>query len=201
MVRAQSLYLWGSWFESRQADMNDKRQGDVSISLAQVADIHGIQEVWFQSWLVTYPNEELGVTRAGVEERWKDRHSDEKTERLRRFIERPNDTERIFVAKEEGEIVGLCRVAREGAFNELNALYVAPIALGRGIGTSLWQHTLTFLDTSKPTYVYVATYNERAVAFYQKKGFKDTGGRVTEDRFRIDGIMIPQLEMKAPAYH
>ncbi len=169
---------------------------DVTVERARVEDIPAMQDVWYESWLATYPNEEVGITRDGVEERWKNRHSPEKVEKMRAFIEGDNESARLFVARVDGKVVGVCRVSREENFNELNALYVLPDYLGQGIGTQLWNEAHTFLDARKVTYVYVATYNARAIRFYEKLGFIDTGGRVTEDRLRVNGIMIPQMEMK-----
>lgn len=60
-----------------------------------------------------------------------------------------------------------------------------------------WEKCLSFLDKNKETIVQVATYNEKAISFYKKLGFVDTGKRFTEERFvmPISGSKIPEMEM------
>jgi GNAT superfamily N-acetyltransferase len=66
---------------------------------------------------------------------------------------------------------------------------------GKGVGSALFNAILPHVD--KDLIVYVAPYNERAIQFYEKLGFKDTGKPFTEDRhiMPISGVTIPEMEM------
>ena len=65
-----------------------------------------------------------------------------------------------------------------------------------GIGTRLWEAAQQHLDPAKDTYVDVAEYNQRAIDFYTKLGFVDTGRRHQEERFRMkSGAIITEMEM------
>ena len=51
-------------------------------------------------------------------------------------------------------------------------------------------------NLAKDTYVDVAEYNQRAIDFYTKLGFVDTGRRHQEERFRMkSGAIITEMEM------
>jgi ribosomal protein S18 acetylase RimI-like enzyme len=105
--------------------------------------------------------------------------------------------ERFVVAKEGGRAVGLCRVERGDDVNELQVLYVLPEFQGYGVGGSLWREVEKFLDPEKDTIVKVADYNKKAIAFYEKLGFKDTGERLQDERFRMkSGAIISEIVMR-----
>ncbi len=160
-------------------------------------DLHDIQEVFFQTWLVTYPNKELGITREDIELQFKDRHSPETLEKRRQGLCNPPKERPFFIAKDGEKVVGVCRVNLHDDKNQLQAIYVLPECQGKGVGYKLWQHAQTFFDPKKPTIVQVATYNEQAINFYKKLGFIDTGKRLTEERHRmpISNTLIPEMEM------
>ncbi len=167
----------------------------IATSVAQEEDAEGIAELFYKTWLATYPNEEYRVTVDDVNDRFKDRHSDAKLDKRRMELRDPGNS-RIFVAKDGNRIVGLCRVERKETRNSLSAIYVLPQYQGRGLGKMLWQAAEKFLDPSKDTYVGVAVYNDQAINFYKNRGFVDTGRRFTEERLELkSGANIPQMEM------
>ena len=69
---------------------------------------------------------------------------------------------------EDGEIVGFCGVAD----GNLEMLFVAPAAMGQGIGRRLVAHAICELGASR---VDVNEQNEQALAFYRRMGFVVVG--------------------------
>ena len=167
----------------------------IEIVAATAQDAEGIQEVFYRTWLATYPNEEVGITVEDIEDRFKDRQSEEKLTKRRKEILNPTDGI-MLIAKENNEIIGLCRIGKRGDNNQLQAIYVLPEYQGRGIGKLLWSEAQKFLDSKKDTIVQVATYNENAIDFYGKLGFQDTKKRFSDEKFTMkSGAIIPEMEM------
>jgi ribosomal protein S18 acetylase RimI-like enzyme len=68
---------------------------------------------------------------------------------------------------------------------------------GKGVGYSLWERVKEFFDPAKDIYLELATYNDKAKAFYERLGFVDTGRRMTYEWTKMkSGGNIPQMEMK-----
>jgi len=61
-----------------------------------------------------------------------------------------------------------------------------------------WTKIQEFFAKDKKTIVQVADYNDKAIAFYQKLGFVDTGKRFTNEKHKmpISGNCIPEMEME-----
>lgn len=167
-----------------------------NIRAARVEDVEGIQQVFYKTWLSTYPNEECGITTEDVHDRFKDVMSPERLEKRRKNIENKASNKQLFVALVDDQIVGVCRVSKEDLHNKLDALYVIPEFQGQGIGAALWNEAHTYLGTLKDILVAVATYNTRAIEFYERRGFVDTNRRFVEERLQMkSGSNIPQMEM------
>jgi len=163
-------------------------------------DVEGIEEVFYRTWLATYPNPELGITVDDVEERFKDRFLPERLARRRERIGDPTPGTSLFVAKEGDRVVGVCYVVVHLEKNQLQSIYVLPGYQGKGVGAALWHEAQKNLDASKDTIVQVATYNTSAIQFYERLGFVDTGKRWSDESFRMkSGAVIPELEMMRKA--
>jgi len=155
-----------------------------------------IQEVFYRAWLDTYPNEEAGITVDDVEDRFKDRKSEERLNKRRNDILNLDAHTKILVALHGEKVVGICRAMRDHKENRLNAFYVLPEYQGKGVGTRLWNEVKGFFDQTKDIFVGVATYNSKAINFYLKLGFVDSGRRYTEDRLRMkSGAILPEMDM------
>jgi len=173
-----------------------KKEPAIEIMEAVQVDVPGIEEVLYRTWLATYPNEEFGITIDDIEDRFKNRMSKEILEKRKKYIASHSINELALVAKKAGKVVGFCRVIRREDKNELLAIYVLPEHQGRGVGKLLWQRAKYFFDSGKNTIVQVAVYNEKAIRFYEKLGFCDTGKRRSDEKFRMkSGSIIPELEM------
>lgn len=159
-------------------------------------DAIGSIEVQHKAWLATYPNEKLGITVEDIEERYKNAYVGERLERRKKIIENPEPNEKVLVAKDGNKVVGMCYGDIQENRNQLRAIYILPEYHGKGIGTKLWQALLPFFDKNKDIYVEVVDYNEKAISFYKKLGFVDTGKRFQEERFRMkSGALFTEMEM------
>ena len=69
----------------------------------------------------------------------------------------------------DGEVAGYYRFAPDGDKMELDDLYVLPEYRSRGVGTAVLRRCLA---QGKPIYFYVFTGNARAVALYEREGFR-----------------------------
>ena len=156
-------------------------------------DILGMQDVYYKTWLTTYPNKEYGITIEDVEEKFKNRFTEENlNKRTNEILNLPNNF--IFlVAKDDNRVVGLCKASIQDDFNELQAIYVLPESQGKGIGRLLWKEILSFFNNNKNIIVHLASYNTGAKTFYSKLGFVDEGRRFIDEKFRmpISGSDLP----------
>ena len=69
----------------------------------------------------------------------------------------------------DGQTVAYFRFAPDGDKMELDDLYVLPAWRNRGVGTAILRRCLAL---GKPIYFYVFTGNTRAVALYEREGFR-----------------------------
>ena len=169
---------------------------EIKIVSPTIEDARGTIEVQYKAWLTTYPNEKVGITVEDIENRYKNAFTGERLEKRKRIIENPEPNEKYIIAKDEDKVVGMCYGIVKEDRNQLQAIYILPEYQGKSIGTKLWNGILPFFDKSKDTYVEVADYNEKAVGFYGKLGFVDTGRRFSDERFRMkSGSILPEMEL------
>ncbi|MDO8590186.1 MAG: GNAT family N-acetyltransferase [bacterium] len=169
----------------------------IRITQATPEDVLGMQEVFYKTWLATYPNVEYGITVEDIRERWKNRLDDEYLAKRREQMANPPIGELTLAARDGNLVVGVCRVINLPNKNQLQALYVLPEYQGRGVGTTLWEEGRKFLDATRDIEVWVATYNTKAIAFYQHLGFRETGETDLDEHFKmpISGNVIPEIGM------
>lgn len=173
-----------------------KEKQPIEIVKPKASDARGLNELFYITWLATYPNEEAGITVADIEDKFKDAFSQEKLTAVSKSLENIPPNEQVLVAKIAGRIVGVLRVVKNENYNTLQSLYVLPDFQGINIGTKLWEEGKVFLDASKDTFVRVAEYNLNAITFYEKHHFQKTGKKFTDERFRMkSGSIIPEIEM------
>ncbi len=168
----------------------------IKIQIACPDDARGMQEVYYRTWLATYPNEQVGVTIDDIESKYADRFSDEKLLKRRGQLANPAPGHTFLVAKDGDAVVGLCYFIKTAEQNQLQAIYILPEYQGQGAGKLFWHEAEKYLDFSRDIIVSVATYNTSAISFYNKLGFVDTGLRREDEKFKMkSGVIIPEMEM------
>jgi ribosomal protein S18 acetylase RimI-like enzyme len=175
-------------------ELKKESMKQIEISEARPEDAEGIAYVQRDAWLVTYPNEKLGITREDIEDRYA--NMPERISKWESRIEEPMEGRYMLIAKEGEKVVGFCIAKKAEEENNLSAIYINPEYQGRGIGGKLARAALGWLGEAKDISVFVADYNEQAIGFYERLGFKDTGERIEEESLRLkSGNIIPEMKM------
>jgi len=144
-----------------------------------------------QSWLDTYVNDDVGVTREWIEARNRTQLSPEKqAEREARMLDNPSSAG--WVARDgSGDVIGVASPYRDEAGGQhLGSLYVDMQWHGTGVASALMQKIIDWADTSRPIELGVVAYNERAKAFYRKWGFEEV-----PDSETLFDDKIPEIKM------
>ena len=71
----------------------------------------------------------------------------------------------------DGAVAGFFRFVPDGERMELDDLYVLPAFQNRGVGTAILRRCVA---QGRPVYFYVFTKNARAIALYEREGFRKT---------------------------
>ncbi|MFK0224015.1 GNAT family N-acetyltransferase [Streptomyces vinaceus] len=129
-------------------------------------------------WLQTYPSADAGIDETWIREHRGSSATPEGIAQWREFIEaagRQPDLLFCRVVRSETEIVGfLC--GRRDEVVSLGPMYLLDEAQGRGAGGRLMGEFLTWAGLA-PIRLWVTDYNDHAIRFYQRYGFKATGER------------------------
>jgi ribosomal protein S18 acetylase RimI-like enzyme len=113
---------------------------------------------------------------------------------IRKRAQFPTDDDVSLVAKYGEKIVGFIRLKIGIDSVELVSMYVEPDYFNQGIGTKLWLEAIQKLPKEKQITVEVATYT-KAIDFYKKIGFSDTGERSVTEKMLRSGNSIPLMKM------
>jgi ribosomal protein S18 acetylase RimI-like enzyme len=169
----------------------------LEITNAKSEDSEGIQKVFYETWIATYPNEQYGITLDNLKYRWQDMLSPKAITNLKELISTLDDNFRFLVAKADDKVVGASFLEKNEDHNRLQSVYILPEYQGQGIGRKIWEEAKTFFDLTKDTVVDVAIYNTKAIDYYKKLGFIDTGKRFDEDRNKDPKVVMrPMMEMR-----
>lgn len=141
-------------------------------------DMASIRPLHAESWLATYPNDEHDVPYDWVKARtdgWlTPKQLVRSAEYLQGILDDPNQFYRV--AEQGNRVVGFVHAGtNEDQTKELEAIYTAPETFGSGLGAKLMKAALAWADDA-PVTLEVATYNDRAIRFYEKFGFKEVEG-------------------------
>ncbi len=91
----------------------------VKIALASPEDTRAIKEVFYITWLDTFPNYEAGITVEDIEYWYKDDFTEENLQKTREALANPEKERTLLTAKDSGKVVGVCRVVRRSDKNQL----------------------------------------------------------------------------------
>lgn len=174
----------------------------LTIRPAVPEDAEGISRVNVETWLATYPNDELGITAELLRLHLEGAAGENATARVVRFrrgIEASSVADAAsgcFVALAGGEVVGYTFPHIVGdRRHRVGALYVLPAFHGLEIGHLLLERNLAWHGDGQDVYLHVAAYNEHAIRFYERHGFALTGEDGHDDDAAIGNVRIPELEM------
>ncbi|MFP4539640.1 MAG: GNAT family N-acetyltransferase [Candidatus Paceibacterota bacterium] len=188
-----------SWISEKIKGVLIKKEGKnakVKIDKADPGDVYEIANVFYRTWLNTYPNEEYGILVDDIEDRFQNAFSQEKLNKRAEAIANSPDTQMMLVARAGDQVVGLIDVKKDLEKNELRAMYVLPEYQGLGLGKALWSKAKKHFDKDKDTVLSVALYNKAAINFYKKIGFQETYEISYPEGFKMkSGAVIPVTKM------
>lgn len=171
---------------------------NIQIRVSTSDDVYQIREVQKNTWIDTYPNEENGISKKDVEEVFQidiTPTGQMKMEERKKRYQNPNL--RTWVATDDDQIVGFCSAGKESDKNRIHAIYLLPSYQGKGIGRLLLESAFAWLGKEKDIYVNVVQYNDKAIGFYKKMGFLETGKTGIFDTVSIlpSGKDLPEMEL------
>jgi ribosomal protein S18 acetylase RimI-like enzyme len=173
---------------SLESGSTGEEEPQFSIDIAKPGEGEEITRVHRESWLAAYETPKMGLTREDIESSF----SPDRVERWEKSIEEQGDQRRVWVERMGTKIVGFCTAEKTADKREVNAIYTLPSCHGKNVGRGLFENALTWLGTERDIIVWVFTNNDRAIAFYRKFGFVESGKSAF---LEIAGKKIPDIEM------
>jgi ribosomal protein S18 acetylase RimI-like enzyme len=170
----------------------------ITIRQSTPADVFAIRKVQRITWMDTYPNKEAGILKRDIKSKFaNDSTPQGKAEIARKKKRYQNPSSQIWVAETENNIIGFAAAIKEKTNNRIGAVYVLPQFQHQGIGHQLITKALAWLGKAKPIYVNSASYNQKALNFYRKYGFRKTGrqGYLDSAAKLPTGKQIPETEL------
>lgn len=156
-------------------------------------DAETLARIKLRIWLDTYQNEVLGITAKDIYD--KDFLCKQRVAKRAEHMQNDDGINYTLVARDGEKIVGYGRAVRGDEHNEIVTLYILPEWQGNGIGTMLLQHLLDWLGADQDVVLGVVPYNEKAIRFYEKFGFK-LGEIIPHDKPVFpSGKDLPEVEM------
>lgn len=171
---------------------------DITITKAIADDAEGIQTLTAISSKGMY--ELCGWSGKDIESHFSAEKIKEGTNKLRKSIPTFDESQILFVAKDKNDnVVGCCFAEKQKDINRIEAVYVLPELQGKGLSKRLYDEAYKYLDPVHKTYLEVFSLNSKAIKFYEKLGFVDTGKRVYDKRFvNLKGEILSATEMMLP---
>jgi GNAT superfamily N-acetyltransferase len=161
---------------------------------SDVPQIFALQEI---TWPDTYPNEKHQITVEDIQAKFTDLTEEEKQNKISRYQRRIADPDTFFLLAKKGQtLVGYCTASKKNKEHRIYSIYVLPEYQRQGIGSQLIQSAFKWLGNEAPILLNVASYNQKAINFYQKHGFVKTGKKVQDPAAKLpSGAVIPEIEM------
>lgn len=161
---------------------------------ATPADVRAIAEIRVASWRATYaglvPQEVLERLDVAGNEAW-----------LTRRLADPEGSQTLVAENERGVVgyalLGASRDPDAVGLGEVEAIYLAPSALGRGFGRALMGVVLERLVEAghRAAILWVLTGNAAARRFYERAGFAPDG---TARMLNFDGTPVEEIRYRRP---
>ena len=173
----------------------------IEIEQAQPEDAEAVSELLRITWMATYPNAEAGITEEDIRLRTEGEHGEripKNIQRWRESIESNDGSRAVFVARENGKVVGVAAPGITEGKRRIGALYVLPTMQGKGVGSRLMEQALAWHGDDEDIYLAVANYNQNAINFYKRFGFVETDTPITDEGNVYGDTRIPEIEMVRP---
>ena len=155
---------------------------DIKISKATPDDAEGIQMLTAESSKGMY--ELCGWSEVEINNHFNAETIKDGTEKLKKSIPSFTEDDIMFVAKNEsGKIIGCCFAERGPDVNKIEAVYISPDYQGLGLGKIMYEKAYELLNPKNSTTLDVFSLNSKAINFYKKLGFSETGKKTFNDKY------------------
>jgi ribosomal protein S18 acetylase RimI-like enzyme len=118
--------------------------------------------------------------------------------KLKESITSFTENDILLVAKDENnKIIGCCFADTEEKVHKIQALYLLEEFQGTGLAKLLYEKTYSLLNPDNDTFLDVFSLNSKAIKFYKKMGFQETGKKTSDKRYTdSSGKKLEITEMK-----
>ncbi|MEI6887534.1 MAG: GNAT family N-acetyltransferase [bacterium] len=168
---------------------------DYKIRIAKsMKDELGILKVRDTTWAETYANPRLGITKLMIQNHLKRKFNEVYIQRYYETLKQKN-IKNWIVQDSKKEIVGWLFCSKDTEIKGSIGMYLLPEFQSKGIGSKLIEREIKWLSKLKYIELEVVSYNEKAIKFYKKFGFKFTGNK---SDFKIGDYTLKdaRLEMR-----
>ena len=155
------------------------------------SDAQAIFSIIFVSWLDTYVNDALGVTKDFIFNSqfrylgYKFYSEECKFD----YFDSNKDNLQLVAVDDNDVVVGFLHCMRTKDKQTLEGMYLYPELKGTGLAQDLAERFFEWEDMSRDSELGVVEYNARAIRFYEKLGFQPNGVK-----YKIRG-KIPCIDM------
>jgi ribosomal protein S18 acetylase RimI-like enzyme len=154
----------------------------VRISKAVVDDAGGIQSLVSEASKGMY--ELCGWSPKEIDDHFKPEVIKEGAEKIGKSIATFTEVNILFVAKDENDkIIGCCFAERQKDTNRIEAVYISKEFQGTGLSKRLFDEAYKLLDPNNNTTLDVFSLNSKAINFYKKLGFSETGKKFFDEKY------------------
>jgi RimJ/RimL family protein N-acetyltransferase len=155
------------------------------------SDIEQVLDVHSRGWLNTYPSPEHGVALETVQEMVQAKREAAEHQKSVQLYQRilKDETCWLRVVRKDNIICGVAYADKGEPFQTLS-IYLDPELQGKGVADTLMMQAKQWLN-DRTIEIEVVSYNQRAISFYERFGFK-----VIPDSTRIHRGYLPVITMR-----
>jgi len=168
----------------------------IEILDAKPEDARDINDLLAKNWIDTYPNEKEGITEQDIKDFVAGNLTEESVKARAEAVKNAGENKKFLLAKQDGVLIGECLLLDRGEDYQLKGFYVLPEHQRKGVGQMLWKEADKFFTENKDIIVRVASYNTKAINFYEKLGFVKTDKDMSSQFHKLpSGKFIREIEM------
>lgn len=146
------------------------KEMDVRIGLAKPEEISEIWGLFKRTYIDAYVDDTAGITKAKLLD-FLSGDSPYFPKNWKKYLEHPTTTRTVYVARNNGKIVGMISPVYVDGRHRITGLYVDPEAQDMGVGTKLMEKALSHYG-DVDIYIGIASHVRQLQHFYEHFGFK-----------------------------